>query len=97
MPTIKQIDVIDNITDNFTDNLCVEMADFLTGCKNIQPSAKREGFAVVPDVTWSDVGALAEVREELFHNVLEPISHPERFRNLGLDVPAGVLFFGPPG
>lgn len=44
-----------------------------------------------------DVGALAEVREELLHNVLEPIAHPERFRALGLEVPAGVLFFGPPG
>lgn len=47
--------------------------------------------------TKGDVGALAEVREELLHNVLEPIAHPERFRALGLEVPAGVLFFGPPG
>ena len=30
-------------------------------------------------------------------NVLEPISHPEWYRSLGLEVPAGVLFFGPPG
>ena len=28
------------------------------------------GFAVVPDVTWSDVGALSEIREELLHHVL---------------------------
>eukprot|EP01032_Pedospumella_encystans_P012446 gene12446-14400_t len=76
---------------------CVEMDDFAKAAKSIQPTAKREGFAVAPDVTWSDVGALAKVREELLHNVLEPISHPERFRHLGLDVPAGVLFFGPPG
>lgn len=75
----------------------VEMNDFLHAAKTIQPTAKREGFAVAPDVTWNDVGALSEVREELKHNVLEPISHPERFRALGLDVPAGVLFFGPPG
>ena len=44
-----------------------------------------------------DVGALSEVRDELLHNVLEPIDHPERFLSLGLEVPAGVLFFGPPG
>jgi ribosome biogenesis ATPase len=75
----------------------VTMADFLLATKNIQPSAKREGFAVVPDVTWNDVGALSSVREELLHNVIEPISHPERFIQLGLEVPAGVLFFGPPG
>ena len=29
--------------------------------------------------------------------VSEPIAHPERFQCLGLEVPAGVLFFGPPG
>lgn len=75
----------------------IEMEDFIQGTKTIQPTAKREGFAVAPEVTWNDVGALAEVREELKHNVLEPIAHPERFRALGLDVPAGVLFYGPPG
>ena len=57
-------------------------------------------LTVLPHLTSyfiGDVGALAEVREELLHNVLEPIAHPERFRALGLEVPAGVLFFGPPG
>ena len=49
------------------------------------------------NIHTGDVGALSEVREELLHNVLEPIAHPERFRSLGLEVPAGVLFFGPPG
>lgn len=78
-------------------NFNVTMADFMLATKSIQPSAKREGFAVVPDVTWNDVGALSSVREELLHNVIEPISHPERFVQLGLEVPAGVLFFGPPG
>lgn len=75
----------------------VSMVDLCLAAKSVQPSATREGFAVVPDVTWADVGALAEVREELLTNVLEPISHPERYQSLGLEVPAGVLFFGPPG
>lgn len=77
--------------------ISVTMADLLKAAKNIQPTAKREGFAVAPDVTWSDVGALAEVRDELLHNVLDPIANPEKFKRLGLEVPAGVLFFGPPG
>ena len=33
--------------------------------KHVQPSAKREGFATIPGVTWNDIGALHEVREEL--------------------------------
>lgn len=43
----------------------------------VQPSAKREGFATVPGVSWSDVGALASVREELSLSILEPIAYPE--------------------
>ena len=83
--------------DDLLREAYLTMEDFLLATKTIQPTAKREGFAVVPDVTWNDVGALSEVREELLHNVLDPIANPERYRSLGLDIPAGVLFFGPPG
>ena len=60
-------------------NASVVMEDLLMAAKSIQPTAKREGFAVAPNVTWSDVGALVEVREELLHNVLDPIANPDRF------------------
>ena len=60
-------------------NASVVMEDLLKAAKSIQPTAKREGFAVAPNVTWSDVGALVEVREELLHNVLDPIANPDRF------------------
>ncbi|RYH28589.1 AAA family ATPase [archaeon] len=75
----------------------VEMSDFQLAMKNIVPAGKREGFVMTADVTWGDIGALAEVREELTQQLLEPIAHPERFRALGLELPAGVLFYGPPG
>lgn len=77
--------------------LSVTMEDFLAAVKKVQPSSKREGFAAIPDVTWGDVGALADVREELAMSIIEPITYPERFEMLGLAVPAGVLLFGPPG
>ena len=32
----------------------VEMRDFTAAAKSVQPTAKREGFAVVPDVTWGE-------------------------------------------
>lgn len=97
----REIDSLDfDLTPSIGDgdlNHSVEMGDFLKAAKTILPTAKREGFAIAPDVTWNDIGALSEVREELKHNILEPIAHPDRFRALGLEVPAGVLFFGPPG
>ena len=51
----------------------ISMDDFLEAIKYIQPSAKREGFATVPDVTWDDVGALHDIREELTISILAPV------------------------
>lgn len=51
-------------------SLCIEHSDFETALRIIQPSAKREGFATVPDVTWDDVGSLRDIREELQMTIL---------------------------
>ena len=77
--------------------LCITAADFVLALKEIQPSAQREGFATVPDVTWSDIGALHATRSELHMAVVQPIRRPELFRAVGIDAPAGVLLWGPPG
>jgi ribosome biogenesis ATPase len=42
--------------------LNVTFNDFLSALPKVQPSATREGFATIPNVTWADVGALADVR-----------------------------------
>jgi ribosome biogenesis ATPase len=77
--------------------LQIIMADFLAATSRVQPSALREGFATVPNVSWEDVGALAGVRDELGMAILQPLRRPAAFAALGLSVPAGVLLFGPPG
>lgn len=41
--------------------LAVTMADFEAALPKVQPSAKREGFATIPDVSWADIGALQQV------------------------------------
>ncbi|NXW78593.1 NVL protein, partial [Hirundo rustica] len=77
--------------------LCIEMNDFIVALASVQPSAKREGFVTIPDVTWADIGALEDVREELTMAILAPVRNPEQFKALGLTTPAGVLLAGPPG
>jgi ribosome biogenesis ATPase len=77
--------------------LAVEMSDFEAGMGKVQPSAKREGFATVPDVSWADVGALADLREELLTLIVEPVRDPARMQSLGLNPSCGVLLYGPPG
>ncbi|XP_027689616.2 nuclear valosin-containing protein-like [Chelonia mydas] len=87
----------DPLLEEQLQKLCIEMNDFIVALSSVQPSAKREGFVTVPDVTWADVGALEDIREELTMAILAPVRNPEQFKALGLTTPAGVLLAGPPG
>ncbi|XP_071236680.1 nuclear valosin-containing protein-like [Salvelinus alpinus] len=87
----------ESLSEEQLAGLCILMSDFQGSLASVQPSAKREGFATVPDVTWDDVGALHDIREELTMAILAPVRSPEQFKALGLSAPAGVLLAGPPG
>jgi transitional endoplasmic reticulum ATPase len=75
----------------------VNKNDFSEGLKDVQPSALREVTIEVPNVKWSDVGALDAVKEELRQAVEWPLKHPEAFKKMGIRPPKGVLLYGPPG
>lgn len=102
---IKNISVIQKFLENHPDPLTskqleplfITREDFLTALPTIQPTAKREGFATVPDVTWANVGALSNVRVELHMAIVQPIKRPEIYLRVGISAPAGVLMWGPPG
>jgi 26S proteasome regulatory subunit T1 len=50
-----------------------------------------------PDVTYADIGGCKDQLNKL-REVLElPLLNPEKFVNLGIDPPKGVLLYGPPG
>ncbi|XP_045551918.1 nuclear valosin-containing protein-like [Salmo salar] len=87
----------ESLSEEQMAGLCILMSDFQGSLASVQPSAKCEGFATVPDVTWEDVGALHDIREELTMAILAPVRSPEQFKALGLSAPAGVLLAGPPG
>jgi ribosome biogenesis ATPase len=85
------------LTESQLAPLCITSSDFRAALSEVQPSSKREGFATVPDVTWSDIGALHGIREELQMAIVQPIRRPELFSAVGIDAACGVLLWGPPG
>ena len=87
----------DPLTETQLTPLCITPADFMLALKQLQPSSKREGFATVPDVTWADIGALGNTREELHMAVVQPIRRPDLFSAVGIVAACGVLLWGPPG
>jgi len=50
-----------------------------------------------PDVTYADIGGIAEQVREVREAVEDPLDRPERFDEVGVDPPSGVLLHGPPG
>jgi transitional endoplasmic reticulum ATPase len=48
-------------------------------------------------VTYEDIGGLDEELEQVRETIELPLAEPERFRELGIDPPKGVLLYGPPG
>ena len=75
----------------------VRMEDFMAAYKEITPTAIREVYIEVPRVRWSDIGGLEEVKQELREAVEWPLKYPEKFKELGIRPPKGVLLYGPPG
>ncbi|XP_065842762.1 26S proteasome regulatory subunit 7 [Oscarella lobularis] len=63
----------------------------------IDPSVTMMQVEEKPDVTYADVGGCKEQIEKLREVVEMPLLHPERFVNLGIDPPKGILLYGPPG
>ncbi|MCX6340093.1 MAG: CDC48 family AAA ATPase [Candidatus Aureabacteria bacterium] len=75
----------------------VTMDDFLEAMKEVEPSAIREVFVEVPDVTWEDVGGLDTIKEELKEAVEWPLKYSEIFKKTNTSPPKGILLYGAPG
>lgn len=50
-----------------------------------------------PTEQYSDIGGLDKQIQELVEAVVLPMTHKDRFQNLGIKPPKGVLLYGPPG
>eukprot|EP01135_Chromosphaera_perkinsii_P006365 Nk52_evm94s485 gene=Nk52_evmTU94s485 len=50
-----------------------------------------------PTEDYTDVGGLDKQIQELVEAIVLPMTHMERFQNLGIKPPKGALMYGPPG
>ncbi len=77
--------------------LQVSMDDFREALREVEPSAIREVFTEVPDVKWSDVGGLEEVKRVLKETIEWPLKYNDLFEHAGTTPSKGILLYGPPG
>ena len=87
----------DNIPYELLLELEVTMDDFLNALKEVEPSAIREVFTEIPDVSWDDVGGLDDVKRILKESIEWPLKYQELFDHMRTNAPKGILLYGPPG
>jgi transitional endoplasmic reticulum ATPase len=75
----------------------ITMDNFLEALKEIEPSAIREVFVEVPDVRWSDVGGLEDIKQELKEAIEWPLKYPDVFKKANTNPSKGILLYGKPG
>jgi transitional endoplasmic reticulum ATPase len=87
----------DEIPQEIINKMLVTGSDFDEALKEIEPSAMREVLVELPRVTWDDLGGLGPLKQELTEAIEWPLKRPEKFRQMGIRPPKGILLYGPPG
>ncbi len=96
LPQIK-IKEDEPIPQDILDKLRVTQKDFTDALKVVRPSAMREVLVETPNIKWSEVGGLEEIKQELKEAVEWPLKHPQAFIRVGIKPPRGILIHGLPG
>ncbi|MGA2788489.1 MAG: AAA family ATPase [Verrucomicrobiota bacterium] len=50
-----------------------------------------------PKITFSGVGGMEKVKEEIRLKIIHPLTHPELYKAYGKPIGGGILMYGPPG
>ncbi|KKH48042.1 CdcH [Methanosarcina sp. 1.H.T.1A.1] len=79
------------------EKIVVTKKNFEDALMEAEPSALREIFVEMPSVSWEDVGGLDEAKHSIVEAVEWPIKNPEKFVQMGIKAPKGILLYGPPG
>ena len=79
------------------DHLRMDARTGLVYEKLVRPEVEELVLEEVPDVTYEQIGGLADQIENIQDAIELPYVHKERFQRYNLAPPKGVLLYGPPG
>lgn len=78
-------------------NLTITMDDFFNALREIEPSAIREVFTEIPEVSFSDIGGLEDIKKILSEAIKDPLYHCEVYTTAHTKPAKGILLTGKPG
>lgn len=65
--------------------------------KTIQPQSKASTFSKLEGKGFTDVGGLEELKEQVRAEIIDILHNAEEAKRLGVNIPNGLLLYGPPG
>ncbi len=87
----------EEIPEEVLDKLKVLASDFRSAQRDVGPSAMREVMLEVSHVGWQNVGGLDSAKTEVREAIELPLTDHQKFEDLGIEPPRGILLYGPPG
>ena len=95
---LPEIDLeTEKISAEILQSMEIGLTDFYDAIHEVVPTAMREFYVERPKVFWSNVGGLEEVKKSLQENIIVALKEPQKFYNMGIKPPRGILLYGPPG
>jgi len=85
------------IPEEVITGLTVKKEDFMNAFREIEPSALREVFVEIPNVSWDDVGGLSAIKEEIRDAIELPLKCADLYACAAVTPPKGILLYGLPG
>ncbi|TBR24141.1 MAG: AAA family ATPase [Candidatus Nitrosotenuis sp.] len=87
----------EKVSAEILQKLDINFQDFYDAMHEVVPTAMREFYVERPKVFWNEVGGLEDVKITLQDNLIIALKEPQKFYNMGIKPPKGVLLYGPPG
>lgn len=88
---------LEEVRDEVIESLEITRDHFFQAMNEVEPSAMREVSIERPNVHWSDVGGLEEVKKVLRETVEWPLRYSKLFQQANLRAVKGILLYGSPG
>ncbi|KAI8647240.1 P-loop containing nucleoside triphosphate hydrolase protein [Parasitella parasitica] len=99
--SIVILDEIDMIAGNWTSkksDLDVRLSSMLMHALTIvKPSNLNEFSSKIPDITFKDLFGIDDIIQEIKTSVIQPFHNPDKYIELGISPPKGILLHGPTG
>lgn len=99
-PTKEVMDVIGKATDYKPENRYQSLEELRMALSKQLPSSANDSEPhrnIRRGNGFGDIAGMDELKEKIRYDIIEVLNDPERARELGITIPNGILFYGPPG